>query len=254
MWRIPILFCCLLTCSLQAEYVVQAGDTLSVVAQKTLGNANRWQEIARLNGIGEPYRIAVGQRLKLPGETPTPSPPVPPSMPMSASVAPPPPTDGVGPNFDEVIANLLGEKALKATWLFGWPLWIVFSALSFLVQLPFLMVGIRFAFFLFKLDVGWMRSFAVGATWLAFPILFGWPIFLIESVTPNAVWLTCGLLMATVFGCLVSTVRFTACSWWQSPVVYVLGQVFGMAVAFTLVWLTTFVVAGGFLLNEALNK
>lgn len=31
-------------------YTVRAGDTLSRIAERELGNANRWREIATLNG------------------------------------------------------------------------------------------------------------------------------------------------------------------------------------------------------------
>lgn len=48
------------------EYVVQFGDKLSSISAKKLGNANRWQEIAKLNNLKEPYTLFVGQKLKLP--------------------------------------------------------------------------------------------------------------------------------------------------------------------------------------------
>ncbi|MFH8890297.1 peptidoglycan DD-metalloendopeptidase family protein [Streptomyces sp. NPDC017949] len=49
-----------------AAYTVKAGDTLSGIALANLGNAGRYPEIARLNGITDPDRIRAGQRLKLP--------------------------------------------------------------------------------------------------------------------------------------------------------------------------------------------
>ncbi|MFJ4794009.1 LysM peptidoglycan-binding domain-containing protein [Kitasatospora purpeofusca] len=45
-------------------YTVQPGDTLSEIGQKLRIN---WQSIASANGIGAPYVIHVGQKLKLPG-------------------------------------------------------------------------------------------------------------------------------------------------------------------------------------------
>jgi hypothetical protein len=47
-------------------YVVRAGDTLARIAQSQLGRAARWPEIAKLNGLRDPNRIGVGQRLRLP--------------------------------------------------------------------------------------------------------------------------------------------------------------------------------------------
>lgn len=47
-------------------YTVKAGDSLSKIAKKELGNMNRWKEIASLNGISSPYTIYPNQKLKLP--------------------------------------------------------------------------------------------------------------------------------------------------------------------------------------------
>ena len=51
------------------EYVVQFGDTLSSIADKKLGNSNRWSEIARLNNLQSPYNLFIGQRLKMPAKS-----------------------------------------------------------------------------------------------------------------------------------------------------------------------------------------
>ena len=50
-----------------AEYIVKRGDTLSKIATGKLGSAGQWRVIAELNGIINPNRIRVGQRLQLPG-------------------------------------------------------------------------------------------------------------------------------------------------------------------------------------------
>ena len=49
-------------------YTVIAGDTLSKIAKKFLGNANRWHEIfdANRDQISNPDMIRVGQVLKIP--------------------------------------------------------------------------------------------------------------------------------------------------------------------------------------------
>ena len=49
------------------SYIVMPGDTLSTIAQKTLGSSARYPEIARLNGLANPNLIRVGQKLALPG-------------------------------------------------------------------------------------------------------------------------------------------------------------------------------------------
>lgn len=46
-------------------YTVRAGDTLSSIAARVYGNANRMDELARKNGIRNPNSIRVGQVLKL---------------------------------------------------------------------------------------------------------------------------------------------------------------------------------------------
>ncbi|HBN08912.1 MAG TPA: hypothetical protein DD435_09775 [Cyanobacteria bacterium UBA8530] len=61
-----------------ATYTVVSNDTLSGIAQKTLGNGNRWPEIFALNRdkISNPDQIFAGQVLKLPtgaNSAPTPS-------------------------------------------------------------------------------------------------------------------------------------------------------------------------------------
>jgi nucleoid-associated protein YgaU len=49
-------------------YTVRQGDTLSGIAKKQLGDANRWPEIFELNGevISDPDLIFPGQVLVLP--------------------------------------------------------------------------------------------------------------------------------------------------------------------------------------------
>lgn len=48
-------------------HVVVRGDTLSRIAQRELGSAGRWPEIAKLNDLRDPNRLTVGQILNLPG-------------------------------------------------------------------------------------------------------------------------------------------------------------------------------------------
>lgn len=48
-------------------YTVRNGDTLSAIAQRELGAASRWPEIANLNGLANPDLIYPGQELRMPG-------------------------------------------------------------------------------------------------------------------------------------------------------------------------------------------
>ena len=50
------------------NYVVQPDETLEKIAEKRLGNRERWYEIARLNNIESPYMVFVGQIIKLPNK------------------------------------------------------------------------------------------------------------------------------------------------------------------------------------------
>ncbi|MBN1179697.1 MAG: LysM peptidoglycan-binding domain-containing protein [Anaerolineae bacterium] len=49
-------------------YVVQAGDSLSKIAEEVYGDANRWSEIFEANKdkISDPNAISVGQKLVIP--------------------------------------------------------------------------------------------------------------------------------------------------------------------------------------------
>jgi nucleoid-associated protein YgaU len=48
------------------SYVVEKGDTLAGIADKLLGDSDKWTVIARVNRIEEPEKLAVGTRLEIP--------------------------------------------------------------------------------------------------------------------------------------------------------------------------------------------
>jgi nucleoid-associated protein YgaU len=50
------------------KYKVVKGDTLSAIAQRLLGNASKYTEIAKLNNIADPNKIQIGQELILPNK------------------------------------------------------------------------------------------------------------------------------------------------------------------------------------------
>lgn len=51
-----------------ARYKVQAGDTLSGIARRVLGDENRWKEIVKANPELDPDRLSVGQEIVLPAD------------------------------------------------------------------------------------------------------------------------------------------------------------------------------------------
>ena len=50
----------------EQPYTVQSGDNLSKIAKRFYGNAIKYTEIAKANGIDDPDKIRVGQDLNLP--------------------------------------------------------------------------------------------------------------------------------------------------------------------------------------------
>ena len=54
--------------NLDLEFRVKSGETLSDIARRELGTANRAQELAELNGIDDPTKLRAGQTLKLPAK------------------------------------------------------------------------------------------------------------------------------------------------------------------------------------------
>ena len=48
-------------------YTVQPGEGFWVIAEKTLGDAGRWRELAKYNGLSEGHTLHPGDMLKIPG-------------------------------------------------------------------------------------------------------------------------------------------------------------------------------------------
>jgi len=74
------------------EYVVQKGDSLALIARRTLGKESRWTEIAALNPGLTPKNLKVGAKLALPTDaTASPAPtPAPKQKPKASEPAPKP--------------------------------------------------------------------------------------------------------------------------------------------------------------------
>ena len=47
-------------------YTVQSGDNLSKISKYFYGNANKYMDIAKANGLDNPDKIKAGQQLKIP--------------------------------------------------------------------------------------------------------------------------------------------------------------------------------------------
>jgi nucleoid-associated protein YgaU len=48
------------------RYTVQSGDSLASIAQDVYGDPTRWRDIARANGLEEPFALTVGEALVIP--------------------------------------------------------------------------------------------------------------------------------------------------------------------------------------------
>jgi nucleoid-associated protein YgaU len=47
-------------------YIIQPGDNLSKISKYFYGNANKYMEIAKANGLADPDKIKAGQKLTIP--------------------------------------------------------------------------------------------------------------------------------------------------------------------------------------------
>jgi len=50
----------------QQIYIVQSGDNLSKISKYFYGNANKYMDIAKANGLSDPDKIRAGQQLTIP--------------------------------------------------------------------------------------------------------------------------------------------------------------------------------------------
>lgn len=57
-----------------SRYTIVSGDTLSTIAQKLLGNQNRWTEIKAMNPGLDERRLQIGQVINIPQATPNQAP------------------------------------------------------------------------------------------------------------------------------------------------------------------------------------
>lgn len=254
-WRVFVLFLILTAGSLRAQYVVEAGDTLSGIAKKTLGDGNRWQEIATLNQIVAPYRLRVGQELRLPSSNPAasevvPSVPVQPSAPTPVAAettlgeeTKPPGELDEAELISQMIGSMVGRDVTVPAWLIGWPLLVLFGAVVLLVHVPFWAIGVMFTMYLFKHELSRRTAFLTASSWVAITLFASLPLFFISvnehNITQSLPWLG-GLFGIYLLVCINVTRKITQCPWWQSPIIFFLGQLFGTATAITLMYIVLF--------------
>lgn len=80
-------------------YRVQAGESLSRIAQRFLGDVHLFYALARYNDIKVPRQLAGGQQIRVPGKAPPPSALTPPAAPVKGGAsAPAVPTPTAAPN------------------------------------------------------------------------------------------------------------------------------------------------------------
>jgi LysM repeat protein len=93
-------------------YVVKRGDTLHKIAKARLGDAALYERIAEYNGIRDPNRIAVGQRLEIPSRRDLRAPAAPPAL----EIAPPHGLGALLAQFGDIYAYLREDGTLDPRW------------------------------------------------------------------------------------------------------------------------------------------
>ena len=93
-------------------YVVKRGDTLRKIARARLGDAALSLRIAEFNGLRDPNRLAVGQRLEIPSRREL----APPAPTRALQVTPPHGLDALLAQFGDIYAYLRDDGTLDARW------------------------------------------------------------------------------------------------------------------------------------------
>ncbi|RHW16952.1 LysM domain-containing protein [Sphingomonas gilva] len=102
-------------------YTAKAGDTFPALAQRFLGNRDKFYALARYNGFDNPSALAAGRALRIPGEEPRAAPPPAPKPrptppPASKPVTPPPAAKPkpAAPAANPALARQLRSQGLAA--------------------------------------------------------------------------------------------------------------------------------------------
>lgn len=94
-------------------YVVKRGDTLRRIARARLGDAALYRRVADWNGLRDPNRIAVGQRLEIPSLRELSAPPAPAA---ALPVAPPHGLPELLARFGDIYRYLRADGTLDPRW------------------------------------------------------------------------------------------------------------------------------------------
>lgn len=100
-------------------YVVKRGDTLRKIAKLRLGDNALYIRIAEFNGLRDPDRLTVGQRLEIPARSdldPLPRPSTGPFQPTAVDVNPPHGLDAILSLFGDIYAYLREDGTLDPRW------------------------------------------------------------------------------------------------------------------------------------------
>lgn len=93
-------------------YLVKRGDTLRKIAKARLGDAALYLRIAEFNGLRDPDRLALGQRLEIPSRREL----APPAPTRALPVTPPHGLDALLAQFGDIYAYLRDDGTLEARW------------------------------------------------------------------------------------------------------------------------------------------
>ncbi|MBI2998137.1 MAG: M15 family metallopeptidase [Deltaproteobacteria bacterium] len=95
-------------------YTIKKGDTLRKIAKAELGDANLYTVLAGYNGIRDPERIFVGQRIEIPGKKET-QPPSPRTI-SGFDLAPPHGLDAILDSFGDIFDYIRDDGILDPRW------------------------------------------------------------------------------------------------------------------------------------------
>ena len=208
-------------------YTVQAGDTLSKIAQTKLGESERWKEIAELNNLKEPYRLSIGQQLEMPKDS----------------------QQALSGNEQTAITEK--EKAkygfkniLKCFSFLSIPLiaiigiWLVSSLFSCLL----FAAGYNRACKIFNVETTYGKSFLAAICFSGIGTAAGFmiPGTDASSPPPSFFIVYAAVVCIAIVICLILLKYFFHCNWPQSIGIYVLGGIIGFLWHFLVVFLISF--------------